>query len=269
LGLVVNLCGYPQWALSDLSDRAEAFFAAWQQFVRRVALALADRVAYYQLGNEFNTALDPVPAGKDARVFLAAAAALESASARYPAGSARTVVNPFYGFDQVGSDWSGALSTVLNDATPAIDVLAIDYYPASYDFWDDPGDWSPLCSLATYARRYDKLLAVGETGCPTLLLGEHRQADWYLRALAGLSREVEKDRLAKRMTYVNLFELTDRRSLDLWEFWRPTEITLGLSTQDLRPKAAFFALQHLIANQQSKIADTIVPSVPLSTQASP
>lgn len=250
LGVIVNLCGYPRWALSLAASDPDRFFEAWRRYVGRVAGACEDLVAYYQLDNEFNTVLDPLPQDLDARVFLEGSRALDNLGVRYPAGGARTVVNAFYGFNHIGSDWPGALERVLPVASSAIDVLALDDYPGSYAFWNAPSTraWkAPLELLASYARRYDMLLAVGETGCPSYLLGQDRQAAWYVRAMASLARDVRDLDLSSRFTYVNLFELVDRPPLELWEFWRPTEVTLGLAGRDLVPKQAFYELHRMMA----------------------
>ncbi len=248
LDLIVNLSGYPRWALDELAGDREGFYAAWRSYVGRVAAAARNQVAYYQLDNEFNTILDPLPRNQDVRVFHEGARALQEARARYPTGRARIVINPFYGFSHIGSDWAGALATVVPAATDAIDVIALDDYPGSYDFWNDPRWSRPLEELGYYARRYDKLLAVGETGCPTYLLGDARQAHWYGTALTSLAASVKGLGLTDRFTYVNLFELVDRPPLELWEFWRPTEVTLGLAHRNLVPKAAFYEIQRLIAS---------------------
>lgn len=247
LEVIGNLTDYPGWAIAELARNPAAFQRRWYRYVAAVARELDADVAYYQMGNEFNSVLDPIPREHDAEVFRVAHMALgdELGSHR---SRVRTVINPFYGFNHLGSEWDPALRMVLEAASEAIDVLALDYYPGSYNLLGDPQDWSPLSSLAGYAREYDKALAIGETGCPSFG-SPSRQSCWYEAALPALAREVEGLGLSRRMAFVCLFELADRPALDWWELWRPTEVTLGLADRYLRPKPCFRIVQGLIGKR--------------------
>lgn len=244
--VIANLDDYPAWALKLLAADPGRFERHWCDYVRKTALALGQAVAYYQLGNEFNSVLDPIPAAYDPRVVLLAHGALRDAG-----WSGQTVINPFYGFHQLGSEWDPAIRRMLEAAAAAIDVIALDYYPGSYNPWGNPRDWRPLASLARYAKEYDKRLAIGEMGFPTFLHGEQRQVVWLRSTLTALAEEVRALGLRDRLAFVNLFELSDREHLALWELWRPTEVTLGLADRTLKPKPGFYALQRMIAQHHS------------------
>lgn len=240
--VIANLDDYPAWALKLLATDRRRFERLWGDYVRKTALALGPGVAFYQLGNEFNSVLDPIPAPYDPRVVVLARGALRDAGWK-----GQTVINPFFGFHHLGSEWDPALRRMLEAAAEAIDVIALDYYPGSYNPWGDPRDWRPLASLARYAKEYDKRLAIGEMGYPTFLGGQQRQVVWLQTTLTALAEEVRELGLRNGLAFVNLFELCDREHLAIWELWRPTEVTLGLADHTLKPKPGFYALQRMIA----------------------
>ena len=246
LKAIANLDGYPPWALRELSSHPDRFFNHWHRAVHRMASILGPEVAYYQLGNEFNTILDPIPAKYDGNVMRIARQALDEVFSEHPSWTARTVINPFFGFNHFGSEWDGALRQVLDEAADAIDVLALDYYPGSYTPFVRPSDWSPLANLAQYANEYQKELAVGELGYPTFPWGENRQAAWLKITLDALNREVDRLKIRKRFAFVNIFELMDRSHLDWWELWRPTETSLGIIDTHFRPKRGYWVLREII-----------------------
>lgn len=238
----VNLGSYPDWAIDLLKRDPEAFYAEYRRYVDAVVGALGTEVAYYQLGNEFNTILDPIPAEHDARVFRAAKAVIARHQARHPLWKVKTVINVC---DTFYLPWKGALEGVLEEASGAIDVIGYDFYPGNYSNLDDWGAWPQIAYLSELMQRYDKDGAICETGC-LAFLGEGRQARWIRESTRAMLAAIARTPVKDRFLFAAYYELVDADKLPAW--WLPhTEATFGLITTDGRRKPGFEALREVVA----------------------
>lgn len=242
----VNLGSYPAWAIALLQTDPEAFFTAYRAYVDAVLTALGPEVDYYQLGNEFNTILDPIPAEHDARVFREAKAVIARHQARYPQWRVKTVINVC---DTFYLPWKETLEGVLEAASPAIDVIGYDFYPGNYSHLHDWGAWPQIDYLSELMQRYDKDGAICETGC-LAFFGEGRQARWIQESTRAMLGAIARSPVKDRFLFAAYYELVDADKLPAW--WLPhTEATFGLVTTTGRRKPGFEALREVIAETRS------------------
>ena len=241
LQVKVNLGGYPAWAVDLVNRDPEAFFAAYRPYVRAVVEALGTGVDYYQMGNEFNTILDPIPEPLDGRVFREARAEIDQAKAKWPTWGVKTVINVC---DTFYLPWKDDLERVLQESAAAIDVIGYDFYPGNYSHPHDWSAWKTLDYLASVMERYDKDGAICETGCPAFL-GEGRQARWIAESARALRREIAKSPARDRFRFAVFYELADDPHMKAWP--PPTENTFGLIAPDGRRKPGFEAFRQVVA----------------------
>lgn len=240
----INLGSYPAWSLALMQRDPEAFFARYQAYVTEVVTALGPTVDYYQLGNEFNTVLDPIPAELDARVFKTARIPIDQAKARWPEWEVRTVINAC---DTFYIPWRGQIEAVLDAASDSIDVIGYDFYPGNYSHLHDWGAWQTLSYLSSLMERYDKDGAICETGCPAFL-GEGRQARWVSVSTRSLLQAIAQSPQRDRFRFAALYELSDDpHPTYIWP--PPTEATFGLMAADGRQKPAFDAFRRVISER--------------------
>lgn len=240
----VNLGSYPRWSLDLLKRDPEAFFMRYQAYVQEVVTALGPTVDYYQMGNEFNTVLDPIPAELDARIFKTARMEIDHGKERWPRWEVRTVINAC---DTFYLPWRGHIESVLDEASDSIDVIGYDFYPGNYSHLHDWGAWHTLGYLSRLMERYDKDGAICETGCPAFL-GEDRQARWISVSTRSLLRAIAASPMRDRFRFAALYELSDDpHPTYLWP--PPTEATFGLMAADGRMKAGFEAFRGVIAER--------------------
>lgn len=242
----VNLGSYPDWAIALLKRDPEAFFEQYRRYVEAVVTALGPKVDYYQLGNEFNTILDPIPAQYDARVFREAKAVIARHQALQPAWKVKTVINVC---DTFYLPWKGALEGVLEEASGAIDVIGYDFYPGNYSHLNDWGAWPQISYLSELMQRYDKDGAICETGC-LAFFGEGRQARWIRESTRAMLGAIARSPVKDRFLFAAYYELVDADKLPAW--WLPhTEATFGLISTDGRRKPGFEALREVVTETHS------------------
>jgi len=130
--------------------------------LRRLEYEPWNLVAYYQLGNEQNHFIDPVPDQFDAAFIEALGRGVNDGDpGRYK------IVNAFANWP----GWDSALKSWLGSAGGFIDIVAIDHYPGTWS--GDPltssswGDWTPLDKLISIANSYGKTPVIMETGYPS------------------------------------------------------------------------------------------------------
>lgn len=242
----VNLGSYPAWAIALLKEDPDAFFAEYRCYVDATVEALGPTVDYYQLGNEFNTILDPIPAEHDARVFKEAKAALVPHQARHPEWKVKTVINVC---DTFYLPWKKTLEGVLEEASAAIDVIGYDFYPGNYSHLHDWSAWPEIGYLSELMIRYDKEGAICETGC-LAFFGEGRQARWIQESTRAMLAAIAQSPVKERFLFAAYYELVDADKLPAW--WLPhTEATFGLITTTGRQKPGFEALRAVISETRS------------------
>lgn len=245
LQVKVNLGGYPAWAVDLVNRDPDAFFERYRPYVRAVVEALGENVDYYQMGNEFNTILDPIPEPLDGRLFREARSEIDRKKAEWPNWKVKTVVNVC---DTFYIPWKHKLERVLQEAAEAIDVIGYDFYPGNYSHPHDWSAWQTLHDLSGVLERYDKEGAICETGCPAFL-GEGRQARWIAESTRALRREVAKSPSRDRFRFAIFYELADDPHLKAWP--PPTENTFGLIASDGRRKPGFEAFRRVVAASQA------------------
>jgi hypothetical protein len=241
LQIKVNLGGYPAWAVELVNQDPDAFFARYRPYVKAVVAALGTEVDYYQMGNEFNTILDPIPESLDGRLFKEARAEIDAAKAQRPDWQVKTVINAC---DTFYLPWRDDLERVMAEAADAIDVIGYDFYPGNYSHPHDWSAWQTIDYLASVMERYDKEGAICETGCPAFL-GEGRQARWIAESARALQREIAKSPSRDRFKFAVFYELADDPHLKAWP--PPTENSFGLVAADGRRKPGFEAFRQIIA----------------------
>ncbi len=254
----VNLGSYPAWAIDLLKKDPEAFYVQYRRYVDAVLTALGPKVDYYQLGNEFNTILDPIPAEHDARVFREAHAVLERHRAAHPEWKVKTVINVC---DTFYLPWKGTLEGVLEEASAAIDVIGYDFYPGNYSHLHDWGAWPQIGYLSDLMLRYDKDGAICETGC-LAFFGEGRQARWIQESTRAMLGAIARSPAKDRFRFAAYYELVDADKLPAW--WLPhTEATFGLLTTTGRRKPGFEALREVISETRSVqgLPDQVSPKI--------
>ena len=237
----VNLGGYPAWAVELVNKDPEAFFARYRPYVRAVLAELGAEVDYYQMGNEFNTILDPIPEELDGRLFREARAEIDAAKARHPGWKVKTVINVC---DTFYLPWRDDLERVLAESADAIDVIGYDFYPGNYSHPHDWSAWKTIDYLSGLMERYDKEGAICETGCPAFL-GEGRQARWIAESARAMRREIARSSARERFRFAIFYELADDPHFKAWP--PPTENTFGLVAPDGRRKPGFEAFRQVVS----------------------
>ncbi len=240
LQVKVNLGGYPSWAVERIHQDPEAFYAAYRPYVRTVVEALGTGVDYYQMGNEFNTILDPIPEAQDGRLFREARAEIDRARAARPGWGVKTVINAC---DTFYLPWKDDLERVLEEASASIDVIGYDFYPGNYSHPHDWSAWHTLDYLSGLMERYDKEGAICETGCPAFL-GEGRQARWITESATALRQAIAASPARDRFRFAVFYELADDPHIKAWP--PPTENTFGLVASDGRRKPGFEAFRQVV-----------------------
>jgi hypothetical protein len=236
----VNLGGYPAWSIRLLSERPAEFFRQYRAYVGAVADALGPGVSYYQLGNEFNTILDPIPRQWDGRVFNEAGAALAVRRKRWPGWPMKTVINVC---DTFHFPWKDHLEQALSEASGAVDVIGYDFYPGNYSNLADWGAWPEIPYLTELMQRYGKDGAICETGCPAIL-GEDRQARWIAQATRAMLGAIARSPLRDRFRFAVFYELSDAREPFFWP--PPSEGSFGLLRLDGSRKPAYEAFREVV-----------------------
>lgn len=244
--VLVNLGGYPAWAVRLIYEHPDGFFKAYRGYVAAVADAMGPNVAYYQLGNEFNTVLDPIPRELDGRVFREAGAVLNGRRARWPGWSMKTVINVC---DTFYLPWKDQLEQVLREASSSVDIIGYDFYPGNYSHLNDWGAWPEIPYLTELMRRYGKDGAICETGCPAIL-GEGRQARWLAESPRAMLRAISQSPLRDRFRFAVLYELSDAAEPFFWP--PPSEGSFGLLRLDGSHKPAFDAVRALVAETRAE-----------------
>lgn len=239
----VNLGNYPGWAVELLKRDPEAFFARYRAYVAAAVTALGPEVSYYQLGNEFNTILDPIPREHDAQVFLTAREEIDRAKAARPGWQVKTVINVC---DTFSIPWHDELEGVMKAASSAIDVVGYDFYPGNYSHLHDWSAWPGLAHVEDVMRRYDKEGGVCETGCLTAF-GEQRQARWTAESTRAMLNTIAKSPMKDRFVFGIFYELMDPPKLPFY----PTEGTFGLMTAQGRHKPGFEAFKQVVAETRA------------------
>lgn len=241
----VNLGSYPPWAIAKLHHDPEGFFAAYRHYLEEVIPALGTGVDYFQLGNEFNTVLDPIPAEWDGRVFREAHAVLAPLRRAHPGWHVKTVINAC---DSFHLPWKHLLERALDEASDSIDVIGYDFYPGNYSQLADWGAWSSIRYLSELMRRYDKDGAICETGC-LAFFGEARQARWVAESPRAMLRAIARSPMRARFRFAAFYELGDAPRLPL--LMPHTEATFGLMTAEGRRKAGFEAFRQVVAQTRA------------------
>lgn len=243
--MMINLGTYPDWSLQMLKKDPEGFFKNYRTYVKAVVEGLGDQVAYYQMGNEINTILDPIPQQWDGRICREARAIIDAYKPLNPAWKVKTVINFC---DSFYIPWKGELKRLLDEASPSIDVIGYDFYPGNYSYPHDWGAWS-LDYISEMMQKYQKEGAICETGC-LALFGEGRQARWISESTRAMLQAIKRSPVSDRYVFAIFYELTDSFGQP---FWMPaTESSFGIIAQDGRRKPGFGALQEVILKSGAK-----------------
>jgi hypothetical protein len=253
--LKVNLGSYPNWALDLLRKDPENFFSCYRQYVKAVVSGLDENISYYQLGNEFNTILDPIPAEYDSRVFREARLEIDQVKKNRPNWKVKTVINAC---DSFYLPWKKTLEKALDEASSSIDVIGYDFYPGNYCNFTDWSAWQEIPYLTELMKKYDKEAAICETGCPTIF-GENRQARWIKESTRGMMKAIAASPLKDRFLFAVFYEYADSPAGLIWP--PPSEATFGITTLEGRRKPGFEAFKKLISQTvtaQRATGDTLI-----------
>jgi hypothetical protein len=252
LGVIVILSNTPRWAreLHDQEQSAELLTHA-QQYAHVVAESLGDRVEYFQLWNEPNHFIDFADRDTDVQMMLSAKLGVDNG--RTAAGTARpyhTLINVLVdGFDGILGEWEVEARHYLDGAGAAVDILAIDHYPGTWDIgtWDD----DLLSRAFAVAGDHGKRLAILETGFSTTsclfpLNTEDAQASWIASQLPVIHRQVRDPAVHQGVHFelANWFKLEDR---DQPSCFNP-EDNFGIVRADRSRKPGFDILRQQIAD---------------------
>lgn len=239
----INLGNYPGWAVELLKRDPEAFFARYGAYVEAAVDGLGPGVSYFQLGNEFNTILDPIPREHDAQVFLTAREVIDRFKAERPGWKVKTVINVC---DTFSIPWHDELEGVMKAASSAVDVVGYDFYPGNYSHLHDWSAWPGLAHVEDVMRRYGKEGGACETGCLTAF-GEERQARWTAESTRAMLNIIARSPLKDRFVFGIFYELMDPPKLPFY----PTEGTFGLMTARGRHKPGFEAFRQVVAETRA------------------
>ncbi len=145
--------------------------AYWYAFM--VSYYLGNKVTYYQLGNELNHFVDPMPSEYDTAYIESLANGVDMGES-YRDSNYLTIINVFA--DITG--WENTLRDWLTLSSEEIDIIAIDHYPGTWTLTYF-NDWSPLDSLIQMAQEYNKMPAIMETGYPSSGYGHTEEGQKY------------------------------------------------------------------------------------------
>ncbi|MBO9538967.1 hypothetical protein J7643_00060 [bacterium] len=243
MAVKVNLGNYPGWAIELLKRDPDAFFARYRAYVEAAVDALGPGVSYYQLGNEFNTILDPIPRELDSRVFNEARVVIDRFKAARPGWKVKTVINVC---DTFSIPWHDELERVMQEASPSIDVVGYDFYPGNYSHLHDWSAWPGLAHIEGVMKRYGKEGAICETGCLTAF-GEQRQARWTAESTRAMLNTIAASPLKDRFLFGVFYELMDPPKIPFY----PTEGTFGLMTAQGRLKPGFEAFRQVVTETRA------------------
>jgi len=148
-----------------------AFLNEAYQYAKVVASSLWYLVDYYQLGNELNHFINPVPYEVDSAFIAALGRGVNDGDP----GLRYKIVNVIVDLIVEWPYWDNTLRSWLDSAGSFIDIVAIDHYPGTWTStgWDY---WTPLDKLISITQSYNKVPAIMETGYPSGdVLGIHSE----------------------------------------------------------------------------------------------
>lgn len=186
--------GYPRWFLEIAKLRkgsGERIIDKVYEYSYTVAKFLKPYVEIYQLGNELNHPLNPLP--RSLRIEFLEALGIGVSSA---VSNCLRIVNIIV--DIV--EWKNYLRRVLNTVGSIIDIVGVDRYPRTWSFIDY-SNWDILRHVYKEVKRSGKTLAITEVGFATklkflgkaILRREVEQVKFInsvFRALARISLEI-------------------------------------------------------------------------------
>ena len=230
----------PGWA-SDLRNQdAAAFWDEYEEYVRDIVGAFGARADHYQLWNEANHLIDPIPSSDDHLLFSRAGAVV-----RADDPTATTYVNVMA--NVVG--WEAAVTDWVTQAGTFIDVIGVDHYPGTWCCisWED---WTPFDTLVTRISNpsdawFGHRGAVIETGFSSwaaVVADEDDQRDWIATSLPVLRQKVEAAEAANpgSIALVGYYQLINADA-------PVQEGHFGILHDDLSPKKGYSALQTELA----------------------
>ncbi len=195
--------------------------AEFSEFCSKIATEFGADIYFYQILNEFNWAFarqlpgdtDSLPAY--ATYCFNGLLAGEGVTGVNHKSAFKSIVNVYAnGGDPIDT----TLRSWLDSAGSAIDIVAIDHYPATYE--GNCGDWAKLDNLFSIARepQYMKETALMETGYSSYYwLGhsEYDQENWMNCALPQVRSRGRTHNLNYPVSFfvlANLYELVDENT---------------------------------------------------------
>lgn len=160
--IVIIGTGYPKWLLDMVRKHRSIEYILFNkayEYAYTVARFLKPYVDIYQLGNELNHPLDPLPSRLKIVFLKAINKGLTDAS-----NDSTRVMNIIV--DVFG--WKNFLQRVLVEAKDSIDIIGVDHYPKTWSLTPYE-DWRILKSIHNAVKRYGKTIAITETGFATEL----------------------------------------------------------------------------------------------------
>jgi len=226
-------CGC-NYYISAFLNEAYQYAKVVASVLRRLEYEPWNLVAYYQLGNEQNHFIDPVPDQFDAAFIEALGRGVNDGDpGRY------TIVNAFANW----LDWDSTLRSWLNATGGFIDIVAIDHYPGTGTA-TGPTDWTPLDVLISIANSYGKTLAIMETGYPSegvnpynplIIHDESKQAQYINVAFTEIIKRTQNAYIAF-LTWYMLWDEPGSRELT-YNGW-------GALRSDFSEKPAWYTLSY-------------------------
>ena len=204
------------------------------EYAKKVAEYLGDLIDYYQLGNELNHFLDPIPPWYDPAYI----AALGKSVAEGDPDEYHTIVNVIVDYHP----WSLTLRLWLNSAGHVIDIVAIDHYPGTWTPQESWSHWEELDELIKIAKDYGKVPAIMETGYPSEG-GDHteeRQESYIDVAFSEIMKRAQRHYIA----FLSWYMLWDEpESKELFYYgW-------GVLRRDFSKKPAWYRLKDWFTNK--------------------
>lgn len=153
---------YPKWFIDKVKEGISVKYMIEKtyDYAYTVSKSMKPYIEVYQLGNELNHPLNPLP-NRLKTVFLNTLIR----GVTDVVGSSITIVN--INANVIG--WANFLDRLFaTEVGEAIDIIGIDHYPRTWSF-ADYNDWGLLKYVYDKTKQYNKAIAITETGFATEL----------------------------------------------------------------------------------------------------